>query len=117
MNFPVLNKKVAFANGEFGGMLLTPEHMNPPQKEWAPGKCHGYLTANTPDEWNTNFESFLMMITEPEKGGFRNRGLSASVYTQLTDTETECNGIFSYDRILKGNASLILAAARSLTAV
>jgi hypothetical protein len=26
------------------------------------------------------------------------KGLSAAVYTQLTDVETECNGLMTYDR-------------------
>ena len=28
----------------------------------------------------------------------KQRGLSASVYTQLSDVEDECNGLVSYDR-------------------
>ncbi len=34
--------------------------------------------------------------------GFRdNQGLSAAVYTQITDVETEVNGLLTYDRIPK----------------
>ena len=29
------------------------------------------------------------------------QGLSATVYTQLTDVEDEVNGLFTYDRVLK----------------
>ena len=43
------------------------------------------------------------------------QGLSASVYTQLTDCETECNGVLTYDRILKPNAAKIKAANDALT--
>ena len=33
------------------------------------------------------------------------QGLSASVYTQPTDCETECNGLLTYDRVLKLDAA------------
>ena len=39
------------------------------------------------------------------------RGLSAAVYTQLTDVETECNGLLTYDRaVTKVNAAKSAAA-------
>jgi hypothetical protein len=42
------------------------------------------------------------------------RGLSAVVYTQTADVETECNGLLTYDRALaKVEPSLLLAANRS----
>ncbi|MFM8489552.1 MAG: hypothetical protein ACKOCH_24725, partial [Bacteroidota bacterium] len=31
-------------------------------------------------------------------GPFREKGLSASIYTQITDVETEANGLMTYDR-------------------
>ena len=38
-------------------------------------------------------------------------GLSAAVYTQTTDVETECNGLMTYDReILKVDPERIRAA-------
>jgi hypothetical protein len=40
-------------------------------------------------------------------------GLSAAVYTQITDVETECNGLLTYDRALvKVDASRVAAANR-----
>jgi hypothetical protein len=42
------------------------------------------------------------------------RGLSAAVYTQTTDVETECNGLQTYDRAVdKLSPELLLAASRS----
>ena len=44
----------------------------------------------------------------------RLRGLSAAVYTQTTDVETECNGLLTYDRaVAKVDPALLLAANRS----
>src|SRR6202007_1172201 len=41
------------------------------------------------------------------------RGLSAAVYTQTTDVETECNGLMTYDRaIIKVDAEKAAAANR-----
>ena len=42
-------------------------------------------------------------------------GLSASVYTQITDCETECNGLLTYDRLMKPDAQKIKAANDVLT--
>jgi hypothetical protein len=40
-------------------------------------------------------------------------GLSAAVYTQITDVETECNGLMTYDReIIKPDAAKIAEANR-----
>lgn len=46
------------------------------------------------------------------------RGLSAAVYTQLTDVETECNGLLTYDReVAKLAPAFIGAANRTLRRV
>ncbi len=37
----------------------------------------------------------------------KNEGLSATVYTQLTDVEDEINGLFTYDRVLKFDKKVI----------
>ena len=43
----------------------------------------------------------------------REQGLNAAVYTQLTDVETECNGLVTYDRaFVKGDAARMAAANR-----
>ena len=39
------------------------------------------------------------------------KGLSAAVYTQITDVETECNGLLTYDRaVFKVDAAKSFAA-------
>jgi hypothetical protein len=41
------------------------------------------------------------------------RGLSAAIYTQTTDVETECNGLLTYDReVTKIDPAILLAANR-----
>jgi hypothetical protein len=43
----------------------------------------------------------------------RDQGLSASVYTQITDVETEVNGLLTYDRaILKADAETVTKSNR-----
>jgi hypothetical protein len=50
------------------------------------------------------------------RGGWefnQSHGLSAAVYTQTTDVETECNGLLTYDRaVLKVDALKVAAANR-----
>ena len=44
-------------------------------------------------------------------------GLNAAVYTQITDVETELNGLLTYDRaVLKPDAAAIKAANQQLIA-
>ena len=45
--------------------------------------------------------------------GFRDsNGLSAAVYTQITDVETELNGLLTYDRVPKMDIAQIAKANR-----
>ena len=105
-----VKKTVAKVNGEYGGILLLPENLSPALSEWAPGKCHGYETRNNSSELTETFVSFAQAIA-----GLRHQGLSASIYTQITDCETECNGLLTYDRIIKPDAKSIKAANDALT--
>jgi hypothetical protein len=44
------------------------------------------------------------------------KGLSATVYTQVSDVEFEVNGIYSYDRkVLKLDAETIIAINKKMT--
>ncbi len=78
----------AAALGEYGGVgLLVPGHM------W-PGKQKAYEMQPSVEDLTKRFEqvqSNLLPLIE-------NKGLSAAVYTQLTDVEAEVNGIMTYDR-------------------
>jgi len=80
-------KRVAVL-GEFGGLgLPVPGHMWQ-QENW------GYQSFKTHDELTEAgvglFERLRFLIASP--------GLSAAVYTQTTDVETEANGLMTYDR-------------------
>lgn len=91
--------------GEFGGLgLVTPEHM------WHENGW-GYQTYKTREELTEAFEqlffSLRMLAADP--------GLSAAVYTQTTDVETELNGLMTYDRaIMKMDPARVRKAVRSL---
>lgn len=87
---PKPEPKRAAVLGEFGGLgLPTPGHMW--QKEnW------GYQSFKTNAELTDAcvglFERLRFLIGSP--------GLSAAVYTQTTDVETEANGLMTYDRAM-----------------
>jgi hypothetical protein len=76
--------------GEFGGVGAFV-----PGKEWVPDKCHTYLHVSTPkDEANTYINMTRTILS-------RINDISASVYTQITDVELECDGFLNYDRTHK----------------
>ena len=74
--------------GEFGGLgLVVPDHL------W-PGKAWSYK--EMPDSKALTAQ-FLTLWKKVGKLKF-NPGLSAAVYTQLTDVETQTDGLLTYDR-------------------
>jgi len=83
----------AVAISEYGGYSLTvPGHV------WEEGKGFGYKKCRTREELA---EAYRRLIDGQLKPLVR-QGISAAVYTQLTDVETELNGLLTYDReILK----------------
>jgi len=83
------------ACGEFGGIGLTvPGHV------WNNGTT--YVMVNNTAELLDMYGSFADMLVQFKT----NSGLSAAVYTELTDVETELNGLLTYDRaIVKGSIS------------
>ena len=77
----------AVVNGEFGGIaLVRASHL------WIPNLFY-YKLVDTSDELEKYFSGFCDQII-----GHIKNGLSAAVYTQLTDIEGEINGFFTYDR-------------------
>ena len=73
--------------GEFGGLgLPTPNHTWV-ESSWGYRGVTGErsLTRKYGELWR-------------EVWRLKDQGLCAAVYTQLTDVETECNGLFTYDR-------------------
>ena len=110
---PPANNTTARVNGEYGGFALDPGSLVPPHPEWAAGKCRGYGSKNSPQDLATAFVAYSKDIARLRD----EHGLSASVYTQITDCETECNGMLTYDRLMKPDPpSAIKAANDALTA-
>ena len=89
---PDPDKDIAALLGEYGGVLLAvADH------QWTLGKCHGYRTVNSSRELTDVYVSYIDTIEQLKM----KPGLSASIYTQITDVETECNGVMTYDRVTK----------------
>lgn len=83
------NKYRAILLSEFGGYSLkTDKHM------FSPDKTFGYKVFKTPEALAEAYEKLYegSIIPAIEKG------LSATVYTQLSDVEEEINGLVTYDR-------------------
>ena len=86
--------------GEFGGVGLGITNHT-----WAPG--WGYVGATDGNDLAARFENFSVELSD----FVQNHGLSAAVYTQITDVETELNGLLTYDRkVLKPNLRRMQAA-------
>ena len=75
--------------GEFGGVGAFVAG-----REWVPSKCHTYLKVDTPAQ---EAEAYINMTASLLQGAV-STGLSASIYTQITDVELECDGFYNYDR-------------------
>jgi beta-galactosidase/beta-glucuronidase len=98
---PVPEPLRAAVLGEFGGLgLAVPAH------QWVKENW-GYRS--TPDP-ATLTAKYLDLWREVQR--LRDQqGLSAAVYTQITDCETECNGLMTYDRqVIKVDAAKSHAA-------
>jgi hypothetical protein len=92
----------ASVNGEFGGVTLRiAEHM------WT-GNVYGYgATLNSPWKATQTYQALLKTAYALRD----QRGCSAFVYTQLTDVESESNGLLTYDRAVIKLVPEIVAAA------
>lgn len=74
------------------------------------GEFGGLGLSLTNHQWSSNFWSYQMLPDKLALAGWyyhllqgiqvqrENRGLSAAIYTQTADVETECNGLLTYDR-------------------
>jgi hypothetical protein len=74
--------------GEFGGLGFFVEGHTWQKENW------GYEKMQSRDDLLLRFEDFYRTIRRMEE----ENGLSAAVYTQTTDVETETNGLMTYDR-------------------
>lgn len=93
--------------GEYGGMGLQIEnHL------WNPEEAYAYASMTDADDLTETYLSKLDQIRE-----FMSHcgGLSAAVYTQISDVESEINGLLTYDRkVLKPDGTKLREAHRSL---
>ncbi|WP_200978952.1 glycoside hydrolase family 2 protein [Echinicola sp. 20G] len=95
----------ATACGEYGGIgYQLGDHI------WNPDDLMQYVSVKDEEEYMEMYTDFTRMLTEFKT----NQGLSAAVYTEITDVEIELNGIMTYDRILKVDAEKIAKANQQL---
>lgn len=84
------------ACGEYGGIgYKIPGHL------WNNG--FGYIMANNEAEYLSLYEQYADQLTMFKT----NQGLSAAVYTEITDVEIEINGLMTYDRLVKADVGRI----------
>ncbi|HVZ95317.1 MAG TPA: glycoside hydrolase family 2 TIM barrel-domain containing protein [Chitinophagaceae bacterium] len=79
--------KQALVLGEFGGLGYPVNGHTWEQKNW------GYRNLESTEDLFKRYSSMVDRLAE-----FVSKGLSAAVYTQTTDVETEVNGFMTYDR-------------------
>jgi len=85
---PPAEEKRAIVLGEFGGLGLPVQGHTWEQKNW------GYRNMEDSLQLLSKYQSFYDQVHRFVK----ENGLSASIYTQTTDVETETNGLMTYDR-------------------
>lgn len=91
--------------GEFGGLGLRVEGHTWTEKTW------GYRGTANSAELTARYLSLLRRVWDLQQS----HGLSAAVYTQTTDVETECNGLMTYDRaVIKVDVDKVSAANRGV---
>jgi Alpha-L-arabinofuranosidase B (ABFB) domain/Glycosyl hydrolases family 2, sugar binding domain/Glycosyl hydrolases family 2/Glycosyl hydrolases family 2, TIM barrel domain len=94
--------------GEFGGLgLKVAGH------EWNPARSFSYELQPNAAALNTRY----LGLVAATKSLMINQGLSAAVYTEITDVESEINGLMTYDReITKVDPLRVRAAQQDLIA-
>lgn len=86
-SMPPVEESRAAVLGEFGGLgLPLPGHT------WSKTSW-GYRGVGGPEQLTAAYEKMLVKAWH-----LKDKGLCAVVYTQITDVETECNGLLTYDR-------------------
>jgi beta-galactosidase/beta-glucuronidase len=95
----------ALVLGEFGGLGLKIDGHTWTAQTW------GYRGVADNDALTRQYQELLARTHELKESS----GLSAAIYTQITDVETECNGLLTYDRqIIKADVDAIAAANRGM---
>lgn len=97
----------AFVITEFGGYSQKEAgHM------WNPKKAFGYLMFKDKAALTKAYEKLMRKQVIP----LVEKGLSGTIYTQVSDVENEVNGIYTYDRaVLKLEEDTVIALNRQLT--
>jgi hypothetical protein len=90
----------ALACGEYGGIGYIIKGHTWNSEGW------GYTSVTTSSELEDLYGDF----TDQLKRLRDQKGLSAAVYTEITDVEIESNGLMTYDRILKADPTRIALA-------
>lgn len=85
---PPAEENRAVVNGEFGGLGFPVQGHTWEQQNW------GYRTFTDTVQLLATYETFSDQLFRFDK----ENGLSATIYTQTTDCETETNGLMTYDR-------------------
>ena len=90
----------ATVDGEFGGInYRVLGHL------WNPSQTAGvYTTVPNTAQLGPLYDSYLTGLVSDKVGN----GLNGAVYTEITDVETETNGLMTYDRLLKPDWTAIL---------
>ena len=95
------------ALSEYGGIAWPMPGHEPPRK------TYGYGTAKSREELTARYKKLQLGAVLPQL----QKGLSALVYTQLTDVEDEVNGLFTYDRTaIKPDANAVRSVNAALAA-
>jgi hypothetical protein len=93
----------AIVLGEFGGLGLAVDGHTWKKEHW------GYQGMANAEQLTSRYERFMQQVYNFKDSP----GLSAAIYTQITDVEVECNGLMTYDRaIVKPALSRIAAVNR-----
>ena len=75
-------------------------------------KAWGYGgVAQSLEDWKTRYKQSMQHVAQ-----LRQQGLAAAVYTQLTDVETEINGLLTYDRVPKVDVAWLRAINEAVIA-
>ena len=101
------DKKRAVCLTEFGGYSFKDKYHS-----FNPDSTYSYKKFNTVEEFNQG----LKALYERDVLAQIDRGLSAAVYTQLTDVEDEVNGLLTYDRkVMKVNAEMMRSINQTIS--
>ncbi|MBO4593737.1 MAG: DUF5013 domain-containing protein [Bacteroidaceae bacterium] len=101
---PTATKAQATADGEYGGIKYAIDgHL------WK-GNGWGYASVESAAAFDSTVCNFFGKLAYYKTY----KGLSAAVYTQLTDVEIEVNGMMTYDRLVKTDMNKLYKANRKL---